>query len=318
MTDTTPFAKFLLEQRHSAGLSARAVARQLGLSHVAYGNVERGKQDALAEAYWPALMDLYPGTTRGKLQSLAEASASSAEVDLSGLSAESRLNAHEIVRALNRLEPEQLHRMVLSLEGSDGRVGTASRMDEKVPRVPGLSRQDLVELGDELLRSLQPEALRCPTPVDVRKLVDSKLEEVLGIHVYPVHPADLPADAEASTSGERILVRKDQYDLLREGGPMGLRARATIAHELGHAILHSPMLADTETAKRVTLVPRRELKAYEDPEWQAWTLAQAFLIPVRTARSLSSRTPEVIADTYQVSLPFAEGYLRRFRSWMEI
>lgn len=318
MAESSAFGAFLQSRRHAAGLSARAVARELGLSHVAYGNAERGQPAVLAEQYWPALLTLYPDVGRSDLERLAAESEKVIEVDVSTLAAEARPYAQEIARSLNRLNSQDLHRLLTVIEGSD--VSPSSEPgDECVPRVAPMSKQDLVELADELLRLLQPEALDRPVPIDLVRLIapDGPVERRLGIRVLEVSPRALKPGAEAAASSQFILIRSDQWSLLHRGGPAAFRARATVAHELGHAVLHSSYLASSETAKRAALVPRRDLRAFEDPEWQAWTLAQAFLIPLRVARKMADRSPAALSEAFKVSLPFAEGYARRFAVWLE-
>ncbi len=315
MPDPSPFGEFLRERRLEAGLSARSLAQGLGLSHVAYGNVERGKQPFLAESHWPRLVELLPGVKIDTLRRLAEASMPVFRLDLTSIPPEARAYVQELAQSLNTLDTAQLHRLVSVLQGSDGRVAPLRYEDERVPRVAPLSKRDLVELADELLRRLQPAALESPRPVDIVRLVEGDLERVLGVAVYPVKADEIPG-SEASTGGRVILVREDQLDFLHRGGPIGWRARATIAHELGHVLLHREILEETHTLRKTELVPRKELRAYEDPEWQAWTLAQCFLMPMRTVQMLEDRRAETLSAVYDVSGPFASGYLRRFGDWL--
>lgn len=71
---------------------------------------------------------------------------------------------------------------------------------------------------------------------------------------------------EAST----IWLREDVYEGVEAGRG---RDRFTLAHELGHLLMHG----DTGLAR----VPKRtrELKAYENSEWQANTFAAVLLVP---------------------------------------
>lgn len=68
------------------------------------------------------------------------------------------------------------------------------------------------------------------------------------------------------------------------------RDRFTLAHEVGHYLLHYDGLA---YARSTTEIP-----AYCNPEWQANTFASAFLIPKSLTMSMSV---EEIVDTCKVS-----------------
>lgn len=73
----TPFGELLDRKRKEKKLTVRALARQLGLSHVAVGNVIRGKTNVLGEQYWPQLIDVLDVT---EWDLVAAASRSSARV----------------------------------------------------------------------------------------------------------------------------------------------------------------------------------------------------------------------------------------------
>lgn len=77
----------------------------------------------------------------------------------------------------------------------------------------------------------------------------------------------------------KILIREDVYDRAVEGDGFG---RFTLAHELGHLILH----------KQETVYARNEHggnhKTIEDSEWQANKFAQELLIDTRGLSEKSS------------------------------
>ena len=67
-----------------------------------------------------------------------------------------------------------------------------------------------------------------------------------------------------------MVVREDVYDMAYAGNG---RHRFTIAHELGHYILHQ------DGVKMCRIAGNERLVAYLDPEWQANTFASAILMP---------------------------------------
>lgn len=110
------------------------------------------------------------------------------------------------------------------------------------------------------------------------------------------------------------MTDEPRNDTAIKGGPMAHRARATVDHETGHAVLHVP-----EMRRQAALLPTRtpvwraELAAFRDPEWQAWTFALALLIPPRVVGTLTDTTPVALAGTFQVSHGLAVGFHKRFK-----
>lgn len=76
------------------------------------------------------------------------------------------------------------------------------------------------------------------------------------------------------------------------------RDRYTLAHELGHLLLHKNVLFGFAKSE-IDNIP-----AYEDSEWQADTFAAELLMPFEQARSC--RSPEEIANIFNVSKEAAE------------
>lgn len=79
----------------------------------------------------------------------------------------------------------------------------------------------------------------------------------------------------------------------------GSRSRFTIAHEIGHFVLHHAlnMIDFSRTSNHFAH------KIYEDPEWQADTFAGEFLMPTEACKELS---PTEIQRRYHVSKSAAE------------
>ncbi len=100
----------------------------------------------------------------------------------------------------------------------------------------------------------------------------------------------VPAFDESPAS---IRVREDVYIEAASGLP---RPRYTLAHELGHLLLHSP--------RRMSLCRMdMALPAFKDPEWQANTFAGEFLVMRHLVVGMS---PLEIADKCGVSYTVAE------------
>src|SRR5688572_8972950 len=118
--------------------------------------------------------------------------------------------------------------------------------DELVFAMPPVSTAMLERLGDAVLGDIAPHMIeRGPAALDVLHLVDHVLPR-FNIHVGPADPAQL-GDNEALTdpSGDDeidILLRDDHWQHLLDGGRRGHRPRATVMHEVSHAILHVPVI----------------------------------------------------------------------------
>ena len=136
-------------------------------------------------------------------------------------------------------------------------------LTEPVFEMPPISTARIESLGLGLLSIIQPEALDTPMAVDVLRAVEHVLPP-LGIHVTPADPAEL-RDCEAVTdpSGTgpiEILVAEPVWDALLAGGRKANRARTTVMHEVGHAVLHVPVVR-----RRNALPERDNIPIWEPP-----------------------------------------------------
>ena len=84
-----------------------------------------------------------------------------------------------------------------------------------------------------------------------------------------------------------IVLAQRTYDMLQENH---VRARSTVAHETGHAVLHTAQiirLAGMNLKSHVTFHrDRNPHKAYLDTEWQASAFASSLLMPTEGVKSL--------------------------------
>ena len=113
-----------------------------------------------------------------------------------------------------------------------------------------------------------------------------------------------------------IVLAQRTYDLLQENH---VRARSTVAHETGHAILHTAQiirLAGMSLKSHVAFHrDRNSHKAYLDTEWQANAFASSLLMPAEGVRTLVEEknfTTAKLAHVYGVS---EESALYRLESY---
>ena len=109
--------------------------------------------------------------------------------------------------------------------------------------------------------------------------------------------------AETDLYFRKIIIKESVYFGDVQGNP---RDRFTIAHELGHMVLHTQGITLCRNNERINI--------YEDPEWQANQFAAEFLVPLEKIHSMSISE---IANTFQVSIEMAtyrkKAYIKKYR-----
>jgi Zn-dependent peptidase ImmA (M78 family) len=106
------------------------------------------------------------------------------------------------------------------------------------------------------------------------------------------------SEVYSSSEPPCIFVTKDIYRLAREDDA---KSRYTLAHEIGHLFLHSP-LSHFEGSKYA--------KNIESAEWQASKFAMLFLIPDSVARRF--KDPELLSRYCKVERTVAERRMNYF------
>lgn len=114
-----------------------------------------------------------------------------------------------------------------------------------------------------------------------------------------------------------LILSEDSYkDLeLRNGG----RARFSVCHEIGHAVLHADRLVQItriDHRRRAMLRTEATTPAYASSEWQANAFAAAFLVPGEGLIYLEMQaqlTTLAVQRMYRVSVQMAEKRLTTFR-----
>jgi Zn-dependent peptidase ImmA (M78 family) len=124
--------------------------------------------------------------------------------------------------------------------------------------------------------------------------------------IYEICPDDKMGadDAQTEYHGDAITIRVKSSVHAAAAAGMG-RARFTLAHELGHAVLHDGMTRARHTGT-VGSQTRKWEKAYEAPERQANIFAISFLVNDPVAETLSSAME--ISDRFGISLEAATYY----------
>lgn len=113
--------------------------------------------------------------------------------------------------------------------------------------------------------------------INMISLIEFILPKLLPDFSYEVLSADEMEGDEARTYPDKLLIyiREDVYYAATNGDR---RAQFTLAHELGHLVMHSGLDNSSSYARNST-----DHKTYEDSEWQADTFASEFLMPYTEA-----------------------------------
>jgi Zn-dependent peptidase ImmA (M78 family) len=178
-------------------------------------------------------------------------------------------------------------------------------MDNFVWKAPPMRWVDIEEKARKFRKSIGlDEVLRFPVIDVLEKILH---EELKLVEMRVVDDQDMgSAEGYTDPAGRYIELSQCVYEsaCLEKN-----RARWTVAHELGHWMLHTCV-----PLARVSPDRRNTIRVFENPETQAHQFAAALLMPIY--RISSSETACRISQVFGVSLEAAEkrlSYLRRNR-----
>jgi hypothetical protein len=185
--------------------------------------------------------------------------------------------------------------------------------------MPPLSTSAISALAEALLSQIAPQCLTQPTPLPVLEIVEDVLPEY-GIHTYAVDDSTLPEE-EALTDpfgrdGETVIrVRDSVYTDLVQGSRLSYRPRVTVMHEVGHAVMHVPVIRRRIQHAPLTRLLQRlasaDVKPYESSEWQAYAFSGFILMPAAALRQFDSIDVATISEAFQVSERMVRSHLTR-------
>jgi hypothetical protein len=184
---------------------------------------------------------------------------------------------------------------------------------------PPMSGADIDGVAYDLIRRYQPWVMEGELPFRIERFAEIDLEKLTGVDVD--YSPELPDGIHGLTDSgnNRLLIRADIVD-----NPYGQKyLHSTLAHEVGHVMLHVPMLREAcrnrifrqrKDEEGGMLLYRREpaVPAYLDPEWQAWRFTAALLMPEAPLRALQDEGLPlgVLADGFAVNTVFLKRRLR--------
>lgn len=137
-------------------------------------------------------------------------------------------------------------------------------------KAKGLSRVQIRSIALQLRRLLGLENVLY---IDVLQLLENVLT-LIGFDCEIIPVDEMEQEALTVPDKNLILIREDVYNCAVQGQG---RARFTIAHEIGHVLLHG---------SRSVRYARGEIPTYCDPEWQANAFAGEFLMAYHLVKDM--------------------------------
>ena len=191
-----------------------------------------------------------------------------------------------------------------------------------VIKVRGRSAEEIEEIANNIINEFQPEVFEPIQSFDVEAFFEFELKKFTGLEpLYKNLPDELEGYTDV-TNMECVISKKlAEHD---EDQVIKRRFRATQAHEIGHCVLH---VRDTirnleseikflhDKASSFERYSPENIKAYQNPEWQAWRFASALLMPRRSVETLVERnwTRRNMRTAFDVNPTFLNVRLRELK-----
>jgi Zn-dependent peptidase ImmA (M78 family) len=184
--------------------------------------------------------------------------------------------------------------------------------------VQGMSRSKIEQDATSLLKRIQPKAYYEDEATDVEYIFEFYLGDEYGIKTGYTDLSSLPGDVMGYTDAAKKICLIDKTLIDSEFPVTIRRCRSTIGHEVGHCILHVPAIRDyisclsRNQADAFHRKEKSQIKAYEDPEWQAWEYAGALLMPRNRVLKYAEAglTTKQMADRFDVNGAFMNYRLK--------
>jgi hypothetical protein len=143
----------------------------------------------------------------------------------------------------------------------------------KYPPVPAKSWAEIALEAQRAMRRLFPRLDDFFRPFAMLKVFEGGLKKEFDIG-YGVEPLPFGEEGKFNFATNEIILGERAYDDLTRDGE---RARFTVAHEIGHGLMHGGFMR--ATSGRVKAFARSSIPAFKDPECQANRFGSEFLLP---------------------------------------
>jgi hypothetical protein len=176
-------------------------------------------------------------------------------------------------------------------------------MKDKLLLANPMSRAEIRKIANSIRERFNFTKLKFPLLEFVEFIIPTFIDKDFWLEILPVN--EMPnAYAQAVPEEHKIVLREDVYNEICKGNP---RHYFTLAHEVGHYILHKKenililKLSDPDFSSVI-------IRKFEEPEWQANTFAAELLVPSELIGDLSV---EQIAKSCGVSKQVAAIQLNK-------
>ncbi len=236
------------------------------------------------------------------------------------------LDEKEVRRLLDPHHASKLASLqtALSALNRDVEIRVVEVATPEIKQTDARSYKVIADAAESLVDKLFPGAVAGGQAIPVHELLTaSRLTELSGAPVTIKVDGDLREEAvsQYQRGAVSIRLRSDVWNGAKAGNP---RFRFTVAHEVGHVVLHRSDLAQNRgCAFRDVLTATEklppEVPIFCSPEWQANAWAEAFLMPLAGVRNYLLRlrkqglefSPALFALHFQVSSQAASIRLER-------
>jgi len=136
---------------------------------------------------------------------------------------------------------------------------------------PILSYEDINKLAEDFLREHNRNEI---LPVDIEAIAEFDL----GLNIFPFPNLQETFDIEGFISGDLEVIYVDEFIYYQRP----TRYRFTLAHEIGHYVFHSDLIASfhpQSVADWGKFILATDGETYDWLEWQAYSFAAAVLVP---------------------------------------
>lgn len=185
-------------------------------------------------------------------------------------------------------------------------------------KFPARNRRDLDKLALNIVRALQPPVLEGKEALDVFRVIDF-LEDDFEIDFDFTDTLPYGINGCTSIDDNSVYINSELAESYSNPGYLN----STVAHEIGHVVIHVPYLRTIQKtitfnqrkqdANSINLYRDRQIPLWENPEWQAWHFAGALLMPESAVRSLIEKgiSFEKLAEHFSVNQPFLQSRLKK-------
>lgn len=175
------------------------------------------------------------------------------------------------------------------------------------------------QIAIRIIKKFQPEILNEPAAFDIESFFELDLEAISDVKPYY---SDLPPGIYGYTDSDlkESVISSD----LMDNWTQRKFCRSTMAHEIGHVLIHVPefrlkkaLLRSIHDKKHVSLRLHREadVEIFRNPEWQAWRFAGALLMPEPTFKTaiMDGLDEQELSRQFQVNPAFIRTRLRALK-----